>query len=44
YRASCLEIDFPNPLQLNLDGEQYHSRIIRFDVQPKSLKLVLPKD
>ncbi|HCE2124461.1 lipid kinase YegS [Vibrio parahaemolyticus] len=43
-RASWLEIDFPNPLPLNLDGEPYHSRKIRFEVQPKSLKLVLPKD
>ncbi|UFN71267.1 lipid kinase YegS [Vibrio alginolyticus] len=43
-RASWLEIDFPNPLPLNLDGEPYHSRKIRFDVQPKSIRLVLPQD
>ncbi|EGQ7762776.1 MULTISPECIES: lipid kinase YegS [unclassified Vibrio] len=43
-RASWLEIDFPNPLPLNLDGEPYHSRTIRFDVQPKSIRLVVPQD
>ncbi|HHX8586608.1 lipid kinase YegS [Vibrio alginolyticus] len=43
-KASWLEIDFPNPLPLNLDGEPYHSRIIRFDVQPKSIRLVVPQD
>ncbi|MDW3111539.1 lipid kinase YegS [Vibrio sp. 1727] len=43
-KASWLEIDFPNPLPLNLDGEPYHSRTIRFDVQPKSIRLVVPQD
>ncbi|MDW2453919.1 lipid kinase YegS [Vibrio sp. 1249-1] len=43
-RASWLEIDFPNPLPLNLDGEPYRSRTIRFDVQPKSIRLVVPQD
>ncbi len=43
-RTSWLEIDFPNPLPLNLDGEPYRSRHVRFDVLPKSISMVLPKD
>ncbi|WP_098414514.1 lipid kinase YegS [Vibrio sp. ES.051] len=43
-RASRLEIDFPSPLPLNLDGEPYHSRKIRFEIQSKSLRLVLPEN
>ncbi|MCA0936374.1 lipid kinase YegS [Vibrio alginolyticus] len=43
-RTSWLEIDFPNPLPLNLDGEPYRSRKVRFDVLPKSIRLVLPED
>ncbi|MCF7483698.1 lipid kinase YegS [Vibrio sp. J1-1] len=43
-RTSWLEIDFPNPLPLNLDGEPYSSRKIRFEVLPKSIQLVLPSD
>ncbi|YCO00457.1 lipid kinase YegS [Vibrio sp. VNB-15] len=41
-QASWLEIDFPKTLPLNLDGEPYRSNKIRFDVQPKSIRLVLP--
>ncbi|MBR9786361.1 MAG: lipid kinase YegS [Vibrionaceae bacterium] len=43
-RTSWLEIDFPNPLPLNLDGEPYSSRKIRFEVLPQSIQLVLPSD
>lgn len=43
-RTSWLEIDFPNPLPLNLDGEPYRSRKVRFEVLSKSIKLVLPND
>lgn len=43
-RTSWLEIDFPNPLPLNLDGEPYRSRKIRFEVLPQSIQLVLPSD
>ncbi|EKO3802045.1 lipid kinase YegS [Vibrio harveyi] len=41
-QASWLEIDFPKALPLNLDGEPYRSRKIRFDVRSKSIRLVLP--
>lgn len=41
-QASWLEIDFPKALPLNLDGEPYRSRKIRFDVRSKSTRLVLP--
>ncbi|MCG9609855.1 lipid kinase YegS [Vibrio harveyi] len=40
-QASWLEIDFPKALPLNLDGEPYRSRKIRFDVRSKSIRLVL---
>ncbi|WP_243978047.1 lipid kinase YegS [Vibrio natriegens] len=43
-RTSWLEIDFPNPLPLNLDGEPYRSRKIRFEVLPQRIQLVLPSD
>ncbi|MDV6250023.1 lipid kinase YegS [Vibrio sp. EA2] len=43
-RTSWLEIDFPNPLPLNLDGEPYRSRKVRFDILPNSIRLVLPED
>ena len=43
-RASWLEIDFPHTLPVNLDGEPYHARQIRFEVLPGSIKLVLPDD
>jgi lipid kinase YegS len=43
-RTSWLEIDFPNQLPLNLDGEPYRSRKVRFEVLSKSIKLVLPSD
>ncbi|MHA2706956.1 lipid kinase YegS [Vibrio owensii] len=41
-QASWLEIDFPKALPLNLDGEPYRSKKIRFEVQPQSIRLVLP--
>ncbi|CAM2904497.1 lipid kinase YegS [Vibrio mytili] len=41
-RSSWLEIDFPNKLPLNLDGEPYRSKNVRFDVMQKSIALVLP--
>ncbi|NOJ20527.1 lipid kinase YegS [Vibrio jasicida] len=41
-QASWLEIDFPKLLPLNLDGEPYRSSKIRFDVQARSINLVLP--
>lgn len=40
-QASWLEIDFPKTLPLNLDGEPYRSNKIRFDVKPRSIRLVL---
>ncbi|UYI49832.1 lipid kinase YegS [Vibrio natriegens] len=43
-RTSWLEIDFPNLLPLNLDGEPYRSRKVRFEVLPQSIQLVLPSD
>ncbi len=43
-RTSWLEIDFPNQLPLNLDGEPYRSRKVSFEMLPKSISLVLPKD
>lgn len=43
-QASWLEIDFPKTLPLNLDGEPYRSNSIRFEVQPKSIRLVLPSN
>ncbi|PMK01155.1 lipid kinase YegS [Vibrio sp. 10N.261.55.A7] len=41
-QASWLEVDFPQPLPINLDGEPYRSNKIRFDVMPNSVNLVLP--
>ncbi|MCX2757124.1 lipid kinase YegS [Vibrio sp. Sgm 22] len=41
-QARWLEVDFPQPLPINLDGEPYRSNQIRFEVMPSSICLVLP--
>ncbi len=41
-QARWLEIDFPQSLPINLDGEPYRSNQIRFEVMPSSICLVLP--
>ncbi|UPR54691.1 lipid kinase YegS [Vibrio cyclitrophicus] len=41
-QARWLEIDFPQPLPINLDGEPYRSNQIRLEVMPSSICLVLP--
>ncbi|CAK1758234.1 lipid kinase YegS [Vibrio crassostreae] len=43
-QARWLEIDFPQSLPINLDGEPYRSNQIRFEVMPSSISLVLPDD
>ncbi|CDT42798.1 putative lipid kinase YegS-like [Vibrio coralliirubri] len=43
-QARWLEIDFPQSLPINLDGEPYRSNQIRFEVMPSSICLVLPEN
>ncbi|WP_046224759.1 lipid kinase YegS [Vibrio sp. ECSMB14106] len=43
-QTSWLDIDFTQPLPINLDGEPYRSNNIRFEVVPSSIRLVLPDD
>ncbi|MEZ9337057.1 lipid kinase YegS [Vibrio splendidus] len=42
-QARWLEVDFPQTLPINLDGEPYRSNQIRFEVMPSSISLVLPE-
>ncbi|MEZ9762265.1 lipid kinase YegS [Vibrio splendidus] len=42
-QARWLEVDFPQALPINLDGEPYRSNQIRFEVMPSSISLVLPE-
>ncbi|MDR9829017.1 lipid kinase YegS [Vibrio sp. FNV 38] len=42
-QVEWIEIDFPQILPLNLDGEPYHSQKVRFEIQPASIALVLPE-
>lgn len=43
-QARWLDIDFPQTLPINLDGEPYRSNQIRFEVVPSSISLVLPEN
>ncbi|MEL0607023.1 lipid kinase YegS [Vibrio echinoideorum] len=43
-QARWLDIDFPQTLPVNLDGEPYRSNQIRFEVVPASISLVLPSN
>ncbi|GGQ23314.1 lipid kinase YegS [Shewanella litoralis] len=44
FQTRWLEIDFPIELPLNLDGEPYPSKQMRFEVVPHALRMVLPDD
>ncbi len=43
WRVPSLEIDAPNGLYVNLDGEPTHATQHRFDIEAKRLKLHLPE-
>ena len=42
FQTRWLEIDFPIKLPLNLDGEPYPTKKMRFEVLPKAIKFVSP--
>lgn len=44
FQTRWLEIDFPIKLPLNLDGEPYPSKQMRFEVVPHALRMVLPEN
>ncbi|MGR5166050.1 lipid kinase YegS [Vibrio astriarenae] len=41
-QTQWIEVDFPQILPINLDGEPYQSQKVRFEIQPESINLVLP--
>ncbi|NKF50325.1 lipid kinase YegS [Shewanella sp. WXL01] len=43
FQTSWLEFDFDMPLPLNLDGEPYPNKKVRFELIPQVLKLVVPQ-
>jgi diacylglycerol kinase family enzyme len=43
-RGSTVEIDAPEPLPVELDGEQPGTTPARFDLVPRSLRLRVPSD
>ncbi len=43
-RLSWLEVEAPEPIDINLDGEPLAARHLRFAVRPQSLRLHLPEN
>ncbi|WP_394241293.1 lipid kinase YegS [Vibrio astriarenae] len=43
-QTKWIEVDFPQILPINLDGEPYQSQKVRFEIQPESIHLVLPEN
>ena len=45
YRQmDAFEIEVPGKLPINLDGEPYRWDRLKFEVKPKALRVVLPKE
>lgn len=43
-RVGWLEVEAPEPIDINLDGEPLAARHLRFSVRPQALRLHLPED